>query len=394
LQNLLSNAVKFTPRKGTITLRVTREGDEICFMVEDNGVGIPLEEQERIFEPFYQVENIQTRAAGGTGLGLPIVKRILEAQGGRVALESKPGVGSTFYAYIPIAKAPQTQIYTQPSRNLSEDARRPEPARKAAPASLKPSGAHPRVLVVDDDLATRTFVQFILDEEGYDVLTASSGSEALTIAASEQPDIITLDILMPEIDGFHVLDELKKNPETADIPVCITSIIEEKAKGYRLGALDYITKPFDREDLIEAISHILSPEAPPEDVRLLIAEDDLTIIELVEVTLDSEGYELLTATDGVTALEILRREQPDLVLLDIMIPRLDGYDFIRQAKADPRTTDIPILVLSVRSLERDINYALRLGADKYLVKAAGDTSQDLSNVLEETVRELLSQSQE
>jgi CheY-like chemotaxis protein len=403
LQNLLSNAVKFTPQQGTIALRVTREGDEICFMVEDDGVGIPLEEQERIFEPFYQVENIQTRTAGGTGLGLPIVKRILEAQGGRVALESEPGVGSTFYAYIPIARTPQSQVYTQPSperhaaaQAATQTAIQPDaraPARKAAPSSLGSARAHPLVLVVDDDLATRTFIQFILEEEGYDVLTASGGSEALTIAASEQPDIITLDILMPEIDGFHVLDELKKDPETADIPVCITSIIEEKAKGYRLGALDYITKPFDREDLIAAITHILSPEAPPEDVRILIAEDDLTIIELVEMTLDPEGYEILTATDGVTALEILRREQPDLVLLDIMIPRLDGYDFIRQAKADPRTTDIPILILSVRSLERDINYALRLGADKYLVKAAGNTTQDLSDVLEETVRELLSQSQ-
>jgi CheY-like chemotaxis protein len=244
--------------------------------------------------------------------------------------------------------------------------------------------------VVDDDPATRTFVRFILEEEGYDVLTASSGSEALTQAASEQPDIITLDILMPEIDGFHVLDELKQNPVTADIPVCITSIIEEKAKGYRLGALDYITKPFDREDLLEAIAGILNPEAPAEEVRILIAEDDLAIIELVEVTLRSEGYEILTATDGVAALEILRREQPDLVLLDIMIPRLDGYDFIRQAKADPRTTEIPLLVLSVRSLERDINYALRLGADKYLVKASGDTTENLSEMLEETVSELLS----
>jgi PAS domain S-box-containing protein len=391
LQNLLSNAVKFTPRDGKITLRVTKEGDQICFVVEDNGVGIPLEEQERIFEPFYQVENIQTRSAGGTGLGLPIVKRILEAQEGHIELESTPGVGSTFSAYIPIAKTPQTQLYTQPSQVRQPDRGEPERVRKASPPSLEPAREHPIVLVVDDDLATRTFIQFILEEEGYDVLTASGGMEALDLAASEQPDIITLDILMPEIDGFHVLDELKKDPDTADIPVCITSIIEEKAKGYRLGALDYITKPFDREDLLEGISHILSPEAPSDEVRILIAEDDLNIIELVELALDPEGYEILTATDGVTALEILRREQPDLVLLDIMIPRLDGYDFIRQAQADPRTTDIPLLVLSVRSLERDINYALRLGADKYLVKASGDTTQDLSDVLEETVRDLLAQ---
>jgi PAS domain S-box-containing protein len=390
LQNLLSNAVKFTPREGEISLQVEREDSEICFIVEDNGVGIPLEEQERIFEPFYQVENIQTRRAGGTGLGLPIVKRILEAQGGHVAVESEPGVGSRFSAYIPIAKTPKTQVHTRPSEDHPIPRERPKSTRKASPVSLKSARPDPLVLVVDDDPATRTFVRFILEEEGYDVLTASSGSEALTQAASEQPDIITLDILMPEIDGFHVLDELKQNPVTADIPVCITSIIEEKAKGYRLGALDYITKPFDREDLLEAIAGILNPEAPAEEVRILIAEDDLAIIELVEVTLRSEGYEILTATDGVAALEILRREQPDLVLLDIMIPRLDGYDFIRQAKADPRTTEIPLLVLSVRSLERDINYALRLGADKYLVKASGDTTENLSEMLEETVSELLS----
>ena len=396
LQNLLSNAVKFTPGGGEVRLSATREGEggEILFTVADTGIGIPLEEQEQIFEPFYQVENIEIRRTSGTGLGLAIVSRIVAAHGGRVELESQPGRGSTFRVYLPTTRPHRTRVLERtlqtapeapPAPPLSSDG---GPESGAVPLPL-PERQRPLILVVDDDAATNTFIRFLLEEEDFEVLSTTDGREALALAATHRPDVITLDILMPEVNGYQVLRKLKENPLTAEIPVCITSIIEEKAEGYRLGAIDYITKPFDSEQLLEAIHRILSPTPSGDKTRILVAEDDLGIMELVEMALPAEQFEVLTATDGITALEILRRDRPDLVLLDIMIPRLDGYDFIRQAKADPHTHNIPILVLSVRSLEEDINYALRLGAERYLVKAPGEAADDLWQVVERTVHEIL-----
>jgi PAS domain S-box-containing protein len=398
LQNLLSNAIKFTPQDGEVHVLAQRTDEEISLSVEDTGVGIAPEEQERIFDAFYQVENIQTRHVGGTGLGLAIVNRIVEAHGGRLEVESQPGKGSTFTVHLPIARTQTAELREEQPRAESRPSRpsvstpRPEPDQMPVGADVErvtTSRDNPLILVVDDDRATAAFIRFILEEEGYDVMIAINGTEALEHAAAQHPDVILLDLLMPEVDGFHVLDALKSDSETADIPVCIVSIIEERAKGYRLGAIDYITKPFESEELIAAAERILQPRPDGETTQILVVEDDLTIIELIEVALDAEQFEILTATDGVTALETLRKEHPDLVLLDIMIPKLNGYDFIRQAKADERTSDIPILVLSVRSLEEDINYALRLGAEKYLVKAPGEATQDLSELLTTAVHEFL-----
>ncbi len=393
LQNLLSNAVKFTPRGGEVRLSAAHEEGEILFTVADTGIGIPLEEQEQVFEPFYQVENIEIRRTSGTGLGLAIVNRIVAAHGGRVELESRPGVGSTFRVHLPTTRAQHTQVLERAPQTPPEP---PSPSsspphdeeERGVPLPL-PERERPLILVVDDDAATNTFIRFLLEGEGFEVLSTTDGRAALALAATHRPDVITLDILMPEVNGYQVLRKLKESPLTAEIPVCITSIIEEKAQGYRLGAIDYITKPFDSEQLLEAIHRILTPAPRGDKTRILVAEDDLGIMELVEMALPAERFDVFTATDGITALEILRRDQPDLVLLDIMIPRLDGYDFIRQAKADPHTHDIPILVLSVRSLEEDINYALRLGAERYLVKAPGEAADDLWQVVERTVHEIL-----
>lgn len=394
LQNLLSNAVKFTPTGGKIRLDAVQMEEEIVFSVTDSGIGISLEEQEQIFEPFYQVENIEIRRTSGTGLGLAIVKRIVTAHGGHVELESQPGVGSTFRVHLPTTRARRTQVLERPAQTGPEPQAQGLPPREgdgaSEPTSVPlPERERPLILVVDDDVATNTFIRFLLEEEGYEILSTTDGTEALSLAATHRPDVITLDLLMPEVNGYQVLRKLKENPLTAEIPVCITSIIEEKAQGYRLGAIDYITKPFDSEHLLEAIHRILAPASHGDKTRILVAEDDLGIMELVEMALPAEQFEVFTATDGITALEILRRDRPDLVLLDIMIPRLDGYDFIRQAKADPHTHDIPILVLSVRSLEEDINYALRLGAERYLVKAPGEATSDLWEVVERTVHEIL-----
>jgi PAS domain S-box-containing protein len=394
LQNLLSNAVKFTPMEGEITIAAHLDDEEtVCLSVTDSGIGISPEEQRQIFEPFYQVESIQTRKVGGTGLGLAIVQRITEAHGGRVELESEVGVGSTFRVCIPLARAagPTTSLTVRerpvPSEPQPSEPEEAGPVEKPLPP--RPARLNPLVLVIEDDEATNSLIQFLLEEEGYDVISATNGQDALQMATEEQPDLITLDILMPEMDGFHVLELLNKRPVTSSIPVCIVSIIEDKVKGYRLGAIDYITKPFESEQLTAAVQSVLKPHGKSSDTSILVVEDDPNIVELVELALEKKDYHIITASNGVSALEKLRHDRPHLVLLDIMLPKLDGYEFIRQAKADPRTEEIPILVLSVRSLEADINRALRLGAEKYLVKPPTDGVDDLTQVVGETIQEML-----
>jgi PAS domain S-box-containing protein len=384
LRNLLSNAIKFTPPEGHVALQA-RLADEECLVLEvnDSGIGIAPEDQDRIFEPFYQVERVQTRQAGGTGLGLPIVQRIIEAHGGQVEVESAPGVGSTFRVTLPLSHAAALAVHSRPDEERMAEL--PQPRREPR---VRPERLNPLILVVDDNPSANALIRFTLESEGYDVVGATGGQEALELAVAHQPDLITLDILMPELDGFGVLERLKENPEVADIPVCIVSIVEDKARGYRLGAIDYITKPFEREDLVHAVHSVLEPVEGERPARVLVVEDDPALIELIELSLADEGLQVLSACDGVAALERLRHDRPHLVLLDIMIPKLDGYEFIRQAKSDPRTADVPIIVLSVRALEEDISRALRLGAEKYLTKppvVGGDFSDVILDLVSKTL---------
>jgi PAS domain S-box-containing protein len=402
LQNLLANAVKFTPDGGEITLTAEMaDSDAVRFCVSDTGVGIAPEDQERIFDPFYQVENVQTRKVGGTGLGLPIVKRIVEAHGGEIEIESELGVGSTFRVTLPVTKRPGAVVRSRAPEYEREFhsggvASAEEATEGRKQQSAPPERETPLILVVDDDPSANELIQFLLEAEGYDVIGATNGPDAFEIAAREQPDLITLDVLMPEMDGFSVLNALKEDPTTVDIPVCIVSIIEDRALGYKLGAIDYITKPFESDDLLDAVHNTVAPKVEEGDnVRILVVEDDPNVVELVELALEDNGqnYEIITAYDGVAALEKLHRTQPHMVLLDIMIPKIDGYEFIRQAKANARTANIPIVVLSVRSLEQDINRALQLGAEKYMVKADADADDDMVRSVEQVVEEVLDNEQ-
>lgn len=401
LQNLLANAVKFTPEGGQIVVRAElADPDTLALSVADTGIGIAPEEQERIFDPFYQVENVQTRSVGGTGLGLAIVKRIVEAHDGHMHLESQVGVGSTFSIHLPVVKRSIPIVRSRLPEYEDQGPSGPRQSEPAAQAAIEPAAKtereRPLILVVDDDPSASELIQFLLEQEGYDVIEATNGPDALEIAAERQPDLITLDILMPDLNGFSVLDKLNKSPNTANIPVCIVSIIEDKAAGYRLGAIAYVTKPFESEDLLDSVHNALSPTVHEGDsVRVLVIEDDPNIVELVELALDQNGhdYEVTIACNGVAGLEALHRIHPDLVLLDIMVPKINGYEFIRQAKANANTADIPIIVLSVRSLEEDVNRALQLGAEKYIIKADETARENIFESLEQVVEEILDDEQ-
>ncbi len=350
LLNLLANAAKFT-HEGTITLRVrtlktgcgTRNGDEVrtpdlsvqhsafsVFEVIDTGIGISEEALGRIFEEFQQADTSTTRQYGGTGLGLSISRKLARLLGGDLMATSTPGQGSTFTLAIPLHYAEQ-------------------PAR-ADPATLAISAERPIVLAIDDDPDAIEILQDNLADAGYQVVSACNGDEGVQRAKSLKPCAITLDIMMPDKDGWQVLHDLKHDPATCDIPVILLTIVDKQALGYQLGAADYLVKPLDREALLAAlqrVAHINGGIAPK---QLLVVAEDADLVELVRQQLTETGCELEVVADGVAALEAINRRRPDAILLDLILPRLDGFGLIERLRQRPDHQSIPIVVLTAKTL--------------------------------------------
>ena len=381
-RNLLANAVKFTPAGGDIVTKADYDANQDTFTlsVSDTGVGISPREQARIFDSFYQVENVHTRQAGGNGLGLVIVKKIVAAHDGEVEVESTVGEGTTFRVRLPRLTRRETVVRQQSTQIMQEVENLRQQDRLHNTERITPL-----ILVVDDDPAINELIRFYLKQEGYDVIKAYNGQEALQLAQSRQPDLITLDILLPEMDGFHVLEALKEREETKEIPVCIISILEDKVKGYRLGGIDYFTKPFESERLLRAVNAALSPSISGTEMKILIIEDDLHTVELIEFALQDMPCQILVAHNGVTGLQKIYQQQPDLIILDIMLPKIDGHEILRRIKQNNNTAHIPVIILSVRELESDVAEALDLGADKYIVKSGQE--EKLSQVVKEFLQD-------
>lgn len=384
VNNLLSNAIKFTPTGGTITLAASRQGDDIELYVEDTGKGIPAEFHERVFEKFQQVDTSSTREVKGSGLGLPIVRSIVEAHGGTVTLTSEPGKGSRFTVTVPAADlshlktravdpaeaaaaqaAPQAPVVT-PQEAAQAALAAVEPIRPAADGSPPPSRAHRKILVVDDELNIMRVMRHILEVEGYTVLEASTGMEALARAREEKPDLVLLDVLLPDIDGFEVLERMRKDPETADLPVVILSIMEAKEQSFRLGAQDYFNKPIDRVKLVDTVQSLLGDGN--QEIKILVADDDAHILQAVSQMLSSRGYRVIGAHDGLEAVVKAREEVPNLLVLDLYMPEMDGFEVIRRLRAWEKTAHIPILVLTASDVALDEARALTLGAAQYMNK--------------------------
>jgi PAS domain S-box-containing protein len=331
LMNLLSNAVKFTPA-GTITITAQQHNGEITVAVADTGIGIPAEALKHVFEEFRQVDNSTTRQYGGTGLGLSISRRLAQLLGGDITVQSVLGVGSTFTVTLPLhyaAPPPVTHATTLPSH--AELLKQREPERV--------------ILVIDDDPDVIYLVQENLTEAGYQVIGATSGEDGLQQARTLHPFAITLDILMPHKDGWQLLHDLKSDAATQDIPIIVLSIVDNKPLGYRLGAFDYLLKPFDRETILAALARI-----PPQRGRLLVVDDDPQVVDLVRQLLEGEPYEVLAAADGQEALEVIPRQRPDIVLLDLLMPRLDGFAVIESLRQDPQHQQLPVIVLTAKTL--------------------------------------------
>jgi PAS domain S-box-containing protein len=340
LINLLSNAIKFT-EAGSVTLRVRAVGAHIEFAVADTGIGIPAEALSAIFEEFHQVDNSATRSHSGTGLGLAISHRLARLLGGRIEVESREGQGSTFTLSIPqrIAGTPETA---------------PSPPKPAAAPATAPRSGSKLVLAIDDDPNVVYLLQENLADAGYTVVGASSGQDGLRMARELQPRAITLDIMMPGTDGWQVLHALKTDPQTRDIPVVLISIVDQKELGFRLGATDYIVKPFEREALIGALARIA-----PDNERILVIDDDPNVPDLVRQLLDSEHCTVDWVADGAAGLERIAQARPSVILLDLLMPRMDGLTFLDAIQADPVARTIPVVVLTAAALDSAERETLR-----------------------------------
>jgi CheY-like chemotaxis protein/anti-sigma regulatory factor (Ser/Thr protein kinase) len=331
LINLLSNAVKFTT-EGTITIVARHYDGEITIAVTDTGIGIPAEALEHIFEEFRQVDSNTTQQYGGTGLGLSISRRLAQLLGGDITVQSTFGVGSTFTVTLPLHYDAATLVARVA----------PIPSREEI---ISPPESDKIILAIDDDPDVIYLLRENLTEAGYSVVGATSGEEGLRQARALRPLAILLDILLPHKDGWQLLHELKTDATTRDIPIIVLSIVDNKALGYQLGAFDYLLKPFDREAILAALTRI-----PRQRGRLLVVDDDVQIVDLVRQFLKGEPYEVVAAADGQEALEAISQQRPDILLLDLLMPRLDGFAVIERLRQDAQYHQLPIIVLTAKTL--------------------------------------------
>ncbi len=351
LFNLLSNACKFT-EAGTVTLAVGRSADEagdwLTFTVSDTGIGMTAEQMTRLFETFSQADASVARRFGGSGLGLALSRQLARMMGGDITVESEPGVGSTFVLRLP------AQV----------EEPRDAPAAGAAERAPRAEAATATVLVVDDDEAVQDLMQRFLGREGFRVVATGRGDEALRLARELRPDAITLDVMMPGMDGWAVLAALKSDAATADIPVVMVTIVDDKNLGFALGAADYLTKPIDRDRLVAVLArHRREPS-------VLVVDDDPDLRGLVRRALEREGWGVIEAADGRAALDQLEKHAPGLILLDLLMPRMDGFAVLAELRARPAWRQIPVVVITAKDLTAEERGRLHGQVERILAKGA------------------------
>jgi len=351
LFNLLSNACKFT-QKGTVALLVrkvsTPDGRAITFQVVDTGIGIAPDQLTRLFQPFAQADASTTRRFGGTGLGLALSRTLAQMMGGDIAAESTPGVGSKFVLRLPLPHA--------------------VPESSESPTSNPQADLTPRevVLVVDDDPAMRDLVGRYLDQNGFKTVLAADGPRALGLAREVHPLAIVLDVLLPGMDGWEVLRRLKADEETADIPVLMMSVLPGEQQGYALGAAEYLQKPLDRDRLARSLDRWRSA-ADAAGNTVLVVEDEPESRELMRRTLRDDGWEVEEAANGRDAL-VAMAKAPRAVVLDLMLPEMDGFEFLAQMRANPEWEHIPVIVVTAMDLSPDERHRLD-SAHRVMAKA-------------------------
>ena len=333
LMNLVGNAIKFTPQNGHIVLEAQQLENEIQVKVRDDGPGIPPEEQKRIFDAFYRLRK-SGEGVEGTGLGLAITDSLVKLQGGTLGLESAPGKGSCFYFSLPLGAtvSESSKSWADGKRKTSERA---------------------KILIIEDDRTAIHLIESQLTSSGYEAYSCNQPEQALQAAAELQPQAITLDLLMKPTSGWEILLQLKNDPRTANIPVIVVSVVDHASMGAAIGADEYLVKPVDRKTLLEAVDRCIGrregsgPAGP-----ILVVDDDAATREMIVELLSAKGYAVNSAVDGVAARGHVAASLPELVILDLMLPKVSGFELLAEWRANSRTSAIPVFVLTSKDLTK------------------------------------------
>jgi GAF domain-containing protein/DNA-binding response OmpR family regulator len=375
LLNLVSNANKFT-ENGTVTISAQPQRpdgrDWITLAVTDTGIGMTVEQMGKLFQEFSQADASTTRKYGGTGLGLAISKRFCQMMGGDITVASEVGRGSTF-----TIRLPRTVQIGQAQARITE----------AEPARPPGVGAQERlILVVDDDATVRELVERHLERSGFAVVTAGGGQEGLRLVRELRPAAVTLDIMMPDLDGWTVLAAIKGDPALASIPVVLMSIVDQKNRGYALGAADYLVKPVDRAKLVETLTSICGAAAG----RALLVDDDELVRRSVRQALEPIGWQITEAENGRVAIESFAVTRPDVIILDLMMPKMDGFEFLDELRRRPDWQDIPVVIITAKDLTEEDRDRLNGGVERIIQKSDRDEmlhqlSRELAKCVKQTV---------
>ncbi len=370
LFNLLSNACKFT-KQGTIGLEVSRirldAGDRLSIDVADSGIGMKPAVLAELFAPFRQADASISKDFGGTGLGLSITRKLCRLMGGDVSVASEFGKGSTFSVDLPTTLPAPTEATTEPDTDDGAE----------LVTAGDPNGGAPTVLVIDDDPVVRDLMRRQLSKEGYVVVTATTGEEGLRVARESRPDAVTLDVLLPGMDGWEVLSQFKADPHLADVPVIMLTMLDDSNMGFALGATDYLSKPIDRAQLARLLAK-LREETVGRSV--LVVEDDEATRDLLRRALERIGWQVDEAENGRKGLERVARSRPSLILLDLMMPEVDGFEFVSRLRKNPDWRSIPVVVLTAMDVTPEERDRLNGGVEQILQKGHFDRDRLMREV--------------
>jgi signal transduction histidine kinase/DNA-binding response OmpR family regulator len=349
LYNLISNAVKFTPAEGKVSIKASREAQNAVVSVSDTGIGIAKSDFDKVFSQFQQINGTHSKEYEGTGLGLALTKKLIELHGGNITFTSELNKGSTFTFKMPIDMPAGLLAKSENATRLCHLSDAPE--KELMKVLSDYSTSQPVVLVVDDDSQAREILSIYLKEANYHVEVAKDGAEALSVIEKLKPFAVILDIMLPRVDGWAVLKELKSNPKTADMPVIIVSMIDNKQLGMALGAVEYLVKPINKSQLLATLSRCANqPQRDNDCFTVLVADDDCQTIELVVSLLESQGFKTISATSGKEAIACVKSKRPDALVLDLLMPEVSGFDVVATLKADPETSYIPIILLTGKEM--------------------------------------------
>jgi signal transduction histidine kinase/DNA-binding response OmpR family regulator/HAMP domain-containing protein len=366
LLNLASNAVKFTSG-GVVSITASRvagpDGDVVELRVADSGIGMTPEQVGRLFQEFTQADASTTRKYGGTGLGLAISRRFCRMMGGDITVQSEPGRGSIFTIRLPAVVAARDAERT-PSTAVA-----PAPSGTVADRDLR------LVLVIDDDSTVRELMTRHLEREGFTVLTAADGAEGLARARERHPAAITLDVMMPGLDGWTVLAALKGDPTLADIPVVLVTIVDEKHRGYALGAVEYMVKPIDHDALATLLRTLCGDTG-----HVLVVDDDEATRGMMRRALTDHGWKVDEAVHGRAALAWLAHARPDAIVLDLMMPEMDGFELVAQLRRRPEWRGLPVVVVTAMDLSETDRRRLNGAVDRVIQKSARSGAELLDEI--------------